>query len=153
MESTVNDFWRMIWEHKSRVLVMLCGLKEDGKVNQYYFKCWFTQDIHNQSGELPSVLARSCGLISSVWKVQGQTHSWRKEWRVHNSQVSNRRRHPIPDTSECDKSYFCVLSIILCMVDTQLGYTWWCGHHTVSPHSVAKSNYCTNHSINLKIDW
>ena len=34
MESTVNDFWRMVWEHKSRVLVMLCGLKEDGKVNQ-----------------------------------------------------------------------------------------------------------------------
>jgi hypothetical protein len=23
----------MVWEHKSRVLVMLCGLKEDGKVN------------------------------------------------------------------------------------------------------------------------
>lgn len=32
MKSTVNDFWRMMWEHKSRVLVMLCDLTEDGKV-------------------------------------------------------------------------------------------------------------------------
>lgn len=32
LENTVNDFWRMIWEYQSRSIVMLCKIKEDGKV-------------------------------------------------------------------------------------------------------------------------
>ena len=32
MENTVNDFWRMIWDYQSRSIVMLCKMKEDGKV-------------------------------------------------------------------------------------------------------------------------
>ena len=33
LENTVNDFWRMIWEYQSRSIVMLCRMKEDGKVH------------------------------------------------------------------------------------------------------------------------
>ena len=33
MESTVADFWDMIWETQSRVLVMLCNLEEEGEVS------------------------------------------------------------------------------------------------------------------------
>ena len=32
MENTVNDFWRMIWDYQSRSIVVLCKMKEDGKV-------------------------------------------------------------------------------------------------------------------------
>uniref|UniRef100_A0A183B832 Tyrosine-protein phosphatase domain-containing protein n=1 Tax=Echinostoma caproni TaxID=27848 RepID=A0A183B832_9TREM len=32
MVSTVEDFWRMVWEQKSDVIVMLCDLSEGGKV-------------------------------------------------------------------------------------------------------------------------
>ena len=32
LDSTVSDFWRMMWEHKSRVLVMLGDLEESGEV-------------------------------------------------------------------------------------------------------------------------
>lgn len=33
MENTVNDFWRMVWDYQSRSIVLLCRMKEDGKVN------------------------------------------------------------------------------------------------------------------------
>lgn len=37
-ENTIDDFWRMIWEQKIRVIVMLCNVVEQGKkkCEQYY---------------------------------------------------------------------------------------------------------------------
>ena len=32
LENTQNDFWRMIWEFKSKCIVMLCNLLEHGQV-------------------------------------------------------------------------------------------------------------------------
>lgn len=32
LETTVSDFWRMVWEQKNRVIVMLCNLEEDEQV-------------------------------------------------------------------------------------------------------------------------
>ena len=36
MENTVRDFWKMIVDYKVSAIVMLCGLKENGKVNYCY---------------------------------------------------------------------------------------------------------------------
>ena len=33
MENTVNDFWKMIWEYKSKTIVALCKMAEDGEVD------------------------------------------------------------------------------------------------------------------------
>jgi protein tyrosine phosphatase len=37
-ETTVNDFWRMVWEHKCKAVVMLCNVIEQGrkKCEPYY---------------------------------------------------------------------------------------------------------------------
>ena len=32
MDNTVIDFWKMIWEYQCKTIVMLCRMKEDGKV-------------------------------------------------------------------------------------------------------------------------
>ena len=31
MPNTVNDFWRMMWEFKSRTIVLLCNMVEEGQ--------------------------------------------------------------------------------------------------------------------------
>ena len=33
--TTVGDFWRMVWQYKITHIVMVTGLCEAGKVNQY----------------------------------------------------------------------------------------------------------------------
>ncbi|KAF7262011.1 hypothetical protein EG68_00751 [Paragonimus skrjabini miyazakii] len=38
MAGTVEDFWRMVWEHKSDIIVMMCDLKEGGK--EKCFRYW-----------------------------------------------------------------------------------------------------------------
>lgn len=101
MESTINDFWRMLWEHKSRAVVMLCGLMEDGKVDQNCYNVvvfWLLYGIVC-IGELLSVLAKGSGLIRSVWKTQGEANLWRQVWWVCGSQVKHWRRYTIPCTS------------------------------------------------------
>ena len=37
MQNTVGDIWRMMWEFKSKVMVMLCNFTEDGKEACYPF--------------------------------------------------------------------------------------------------------------------
>ncbi|CAI8043302.1 Receptor-type tyrosine-protein phosphatase F [Geodia barretti] len=39
--ATVNDFWRMVWEFKSRAVVMLCQLEENGQEMSHQY--WPTQ--------------------------------------------------------------------------------------------------------------
>ena len=41
LESTVNDFWRMVWEEESKCIVMLCDLTEDEEV-----KCTRLEKTH-----------------------------------------------------------------------------------------------------------
>lgn len=33
-EASMDDFWRMIWEHNTTTIVMLTGLLENGKVGR-----------------------------------------------------------------------------------------------------------------------
>ena len=35
MESTVPDFWRMVWEKCVNTIVMITNLNEEGKVDDY----------------------------------------------------------------------------------------------------------------------
>ena len=42
MESTTGDFWKMIVERDCRVVVMLCGLKEDKNVHFTTAMIFFT---------------------------------------------------------------------------------------------------------------
>ena len=37
LQNTVDDFWRMVWELKSRVIVMLCPLTEEGHESSYCY--------------------------------------------------------------------------------------------------------------------
>ena len=32
MKETVSDFWRMVWEFKSKAVLMLCNTEENGQV-------------------------------------------------------------------------------------------------------------------------
>ena len=34
LQNTVDDFWRMVWEHRVSAIVMLCQLEENGKVER-----------------------------------------------------------------------------------------------------------------------
>ena len=33
--NTVNDFWRMVWEHNSYNIIMLCPMEENGIVMEH----------------------------------------------------------------------------------------------------------------------
>lgn len=37
LETTSSDFWRMVWEHKSRLIVMLCKFIENGRSQCYRY--------------------------------------------------------------------------------------------------------------------
>ena len=42
LQDTVEDFWRMVWEFKCRVIVMLCPLTEKGHESSYCY--WPTEE-------------------------------------------------------------------------------------------------------------
>ena len=42
LQNTVEDFWRMVWEFKCRVIVMLCPLTEEGRESSYCY--WPTEE-------------------------------------------------------------------------------------------------------------
>lgn len=37
LETTTSDFWRMVWEQKNRVLVMLCNLEENDQITSHKY--------------------------------------------------------------------------------------------------------------------
>lgn len=50
MKKTVNDFWRMVWEQKNRVIVMLCNLEEEDEVRKVMaIKCMLRMNVVQES--------------------------------------------------------------------------------------------------------
>ena len=47
LQNTVEDFWRMVWEFKCRVIVMLCHLTEEGRESSYCY--WPTKEGESMS--------------------------------------------------------------------------------------------------------
>ena len=37
LQNTVDDFWRMVWELKCKVIIMLCHLTEEGRESSYCY--------------------------------------------------------------------------------------------------------------------
>ena len=42
LQNTVEDFWRMVWEFKCRVILMLCPLTEEGLESSHCY--WPTKE-------------------------------------------------------------------------------------------------------------
>ena len=58
LESTVNDFWRMVWEYESKCIVMLCDLTEDEEVWTYFIspRGWYPGLLQSvQSCHMPDL--------------------------------------------------------------------------------------------------
>ena len=58
MENTVRDFWKMIVDYKVSAIVMLCGLKESGKVN-----CCIVHIVDIENDEIIGVLFSILAII------------------------------------------------------------------------------------------
>ena len=61
LENTVPEFWRMIWEFKSKVIVMLSQLQEDGKVLCTVGRGW---GLNSHAADHVTFLGGKCSLLA-----------------------------------------------------------------------------------------
>ena len=73
MESTIRDFWKMIVERECRVVVMLCGLEEDGNVCYHKLLCLVNNNdcvcyrkCVTSTGLLPQKLRNTMNFVLNV---------------------------------------------------------------------------------------
>jgi protein tyrosine phosphatase len=74
MENTITDFFRMVWEQNSKVIVMATDLTENGveKCGKFGFQFHVTHYFHSNlflSRVFTSV--RGFGQLSNVWRLPG----------------------------------------------------------------------------------
>jgi len=97
LPNTVGDFWRMVWEKNSRVVVMVTGLVEKGteKCTRYWPRCLYNHELNVgdvQFGEINIAIVagyRKEGFITSKFRVRkGEEerevwHFWYDAWPDH----------------------------------------------------------------------
>ncbi len=66
LEDTRGDFWRMVWEQQTRVIVMLTDLEEQGLVSSYLFQCCMSLPIYTIPSCEEKNHASFCGFKSPV---------------------------------------------------------------------------------------
>ena len=68
--NTFHDFWRMVWESNSRVVVMLTGLIEKGKVSFYTAEKmkFFIKDFFSKYDQICSFLRMWSHLLKKILK-------------------------------------------------------------------------------------
>lgn len=73
LESTVTDFWRMMWETKSASIVMLTELQEGDEVRAGRGQVGVVRlALFPAVGDVCQVLAVWCGRPQCVWWISGR---------------------------------------------------------------------------------
>ena len=72
LQGTVEDFWRLVWEQQSAVIVMLTNVKERSKVGgrwcQELLAVGHSLSLLTLAGEVLFVLAERSGRGGGIWK-------------------------------------------------------------------------------------
>lgn len=72
LQGTVEDFWRLVWEQQSAVIVMLTNVKERSKVGGHWcpevLAVGHSLSLLTLAGEVLLVLAERSGRGGGIWK-------------------------------------------------------------------------------------
>ena len=79
LKNTVNDLWRMIWEFKSRAIVLLCNAIEEGEE-----KCFWYWPLRIHKGKIAEFLVGEL-------KVTLQSEDQHEEYVVRKLHICNQK--------------------------------------------------------------
>ena len=105
MKSTVNAFWRMVWEHNCRAIVMVTGLVERGidKCSRYWPKKLYNEEAQvgdKQYGDFNVAVVegfRADGYVTSKFRVTNGDGEQREIWHFWFNSWPD---HGVPENTE-----------------------------------------------------